>query len=124
MLTNSKIIAKRKPVEMEADCRAVKPPPTNNAMAMPPLFFLKTNKNIYRKIKNGFKVSINETLKPNESYVEYDYAGISALIVSRLLSTFFNRPCKTLPGPTSMYWVMPSAIICCMLCVHFTGAVN
>jgi hypothetical protein len=37
---------------------------------------------------------------------------------------FFIKPCKTLPGPHSMYFIAPSAVICKTLCVHFTGAVN
>src|SRR5690606_34454460 len=46
------------------------------------------------------------------------------LIVSTSLLILLINPINTLPGPTSVNDVAPSAIICCTDCVQRTGAVN
>src|SRR6185437_17119775 len=45
------------------------------------------------------------------------------LVVTSLF-IFATKPCKTFPGPHSVNSVAPSAIICSIVCVHFTGPVN
>lgn len=45
-------------------------------------------------------------------------------IIAAVGSIFLTKPCKTLPGPTSVNKVAPSFTILRTLCVHFTGDVN
>lgn len=54
----------------------------------------------------------------------YSLTSHSPCDVGKLRSTFFTKPCNTFPGPTSINSVIPSAIICCMVCVHLTGEVS
>ena len=52
------------------------------------------------------------------------YASKLAPLAATLLSILRINPCNTLPGPTSINSVPPSAIILCIDCVQRTGAVN
>jgi hypothetical protein len=65
------------------------------------------------------------TLKSKKTFLnKTDYETNAAPLAATLLSILRIKPYNTLPGPTSINSVPPSAIIACIDCVHLTGAVN